>query len=226
MNKYVIIVAGGTGVRMGSTIPKQFMLLHGTPILMWAVEAFSKSGVDNIIIVIPPSFINYWENLCTEYSFVIKHKVVAGGLFRSQSVKNGLDLINEKEALVAVHDGVRPLVSKDTINLCYSIAEENGAAVPFIDINDSIRVIEGVNNRHVERDRYKAIQTPQCFLLSILKRAYSAIQTPSFTDDSTIVEQLNFPISLFKGNPENIKITTPLDLIIAESILTSSSIYK
>lgn len=223
MNKYVIIVAGGTGVRMGSSTPKQFMLLHGKPVLMWTVEAFSKADIDNIIIVIPPSFINYWKDLCIEFSFVIKHKVITGGLFRSQSVKNGLDFIKEKEALVAVHDGVRPLVSTETINSCYSIAEENGAAVPFIDINDSIRVIEGINNRHVQRDRYKAVQTPQCFLLSILRRAYKVIQAPSFTDDSTLVEQLNFPISLFKGNPENIKITTPLDLIVAESILTSYS---
>lgn len=223
MKRYVIIVAGGTGVRMGSSVPKQFMLLGNRPLLMHSIEAFAYAGINNIIVVVPLAFIDYWESLCRKYSFTISHKVVAGGLFRSQSVKNGLDIIEETDAIVAVHDGVRPFVSTETINTAFQLAGENGAAVPYLDLNDSLRMIEGNTSTAVERDRFKAVQTPQCFAISVLRKVYNSQKVRSFTDDAALVEQLNLPVTLFKGNDENIKITTPLDMIIAEAILKSKA---
>ncbi len=218
MNRYVIIVAGGTGVRMSSSIPKQFMLLGQKPLLMHSIGAFYKAGINNIIVVIPLTFLDYWNELCREYACDIPHKVVTGGLFRNQSVKNGLDAIDDADALVAIHDGVRPFVSQETVIQAFDLAEETGTAVPYLDLTDSLRLIDGKESKHVERGLYKAVQTPQCFHLSILKRVYDSAQVPSFTDDAALVEQLNIPVTLFKGNEENIKITTPLDLTIAEAI--------
>lgn len=218
MEKYVIIVAGGTGVRMGSKIPKQFMMLDDRPVLMHSICAFADAGIRNIIVAIPIAFKDYWMELSDTYSCV-PHTIVDGGLFRSQSVKNGLLAINGSEALVAVHDGVRPFISTELISQAYEIAESTGSAVPYMDLRDSLRQIEGNDNISVERDRYKIVQTPQVFTLSILKRAYSNREFPSYTDDATMVDQLKVPITLFKGMEENIKITTPLDMLMAESIL-------
>lgn len=219
MNRYAIILAGGTGVRMSSAIPKQFMLLGPKPLLMHSINEFYSSGISNITVVIPLTFLDYWNKLCREYSCDIPHKVVAGGLFRTQSVKNGLDTIEDEDALVAIHDGVRPFVSADMINQAFNLAQETGTAVPYIDLTDSLRMIDGKINTHVDRNLYKSVQTPQCFSLSILRQAYSFAQVPSFTDDAALVEQLNIPVTLFKGREDNIKITTPLDLIFAKSIL-------
>jgi 2-C-methyl-D-erythritol 4-phosphate cytidylyltransferase len=219
MKKYVIIVAGGAGVRMGSSVPKQFMPLGDRPLLMHTIEAFSAAGISNIIVVIPLNFIEFWESLCQEYTFMITHKVVPGGLFRSQSVKNGLDAIDETDAIVAVHDGVRPFVSLETINTAFQIAAENGTAVPYLDMKESLRALDGNTSHAMEREKFKTVQTPQCFAISVLRKVYASAQLRSFTDDAALVEQLNLPITLFKGNEENIKITTPLDMIIAEAIL-------
>lgn len=219
MDRYVIIVAGGNGVRMGSDIPKQFMLLGTRPLLMYSISAFFKVGIEKIILVLPLQFIEYWKSICKEYSFDIPHKVVQGGLFRSESVKNGLDAIKENEAIVAVHDGVRPFVSQETILKGYEIAEHDGTAVPYVDITDSLRAIEGAGNVTVERDKYKTVQTPQCFKLSLLRKAYNNLNLPAFTDDAALVERLDVPIILYKGNLENIKITEPFDLLVAEAIL-------
>lgn len=218
MEKYVIIVAGGTGVRMGSKIPKQFMLLGGQPVLMHSICAFHDAGIKNIIVALPLAFKDYWKQLRKKHA-CISHTVVDGGLFRSQSVKNGLDAINVTDAIVAVHDGVRPFVSAELINKAFEIAEESGSAVPYLDVKDSLRQIEGNENMNVERDKFKTVQTPQVFKLAVLKKAYNNQQFPSYTDDATVVDTLNVPITLFKGEEENIKITTPLDLIVAESIL-------
>jgi len=219
VNRYVIIVAGGTGARMSSSIPKQFMLLGQKPLLMYSIDAFFKAGINKIIVVIPLPFVDYWNELCQQYSCDIPHKVVTGGLFRTQSVKNGLEAIDDLDALVAIHDGVRPFVSLKTIIQAFNMAQETGTAVPYLDLTDSLRLINGKESKHVERGLYKAIQTPQCFNLSLLRRVYGSAQVPSFTDDAALVEQLSIPVTLFKGNEENIKITTPLDLIIAEAIL-------
>lgn len=221
MNRYVIIVAGGGGSRMNSIHPKQFMLLGGKPILMYSINTFYESGVKEIIVVIPHSFLEFWKELCLKHSFEIPHKVVAGGHFRTQSVKNGLDEINDANAVVAIHDGVRPFVSKETIQQAFSLAHKTGTAVPYLDLTDSLRLFDGNVGRSVERDHYKSIQTPQCFELSLLKRAYNSSQVQSFKDDASLVEQMNESISMFKGNMENIKITSPLDFIIAEAILKS-----
>lgn len=219
MNRYAIIVAGGTGVRMGSSIPKQFMSLGNVPMLMYSVRAFHNAGIENIIVVIAPNFIDYWKSLCELHAFGIQHKIVGGGLFRSQSVRHGLAMINDNDALVAIHDGVRPFVSIESIHTAFRIAEENGSAVPYLDLTDSIRQIDDKHNKHLNRDKYKIIQTPQCFKYSLLKLAYGKQMLPSFTDDAAVVEQLGVEITLFKGNQENIKITTPLDMLVAESIL-------
>lgn len=219
MKKYAIIVAGGAGIRMGSGIPKQFMILDGRPLLMYSIAAFADAGIDNIIVVIPKSFKEYWKELCENYSCHIPHQVVEGGLFRSESVKNGLSAVPSQDALVAVHDGVRPFIDKDFINQLYDLASETGSAVPYLDIRDSIRFLDKKENRSVERDKFKTVQTPQCFRLSVLAQAYNNNILPSFTDDAALVDQLNIPVTLMKGIEENIKITTPLDLAIAEAII-------
>lgn len=204
---------------MSSSLPKQFMLLGQKPLLMYSIQAFYKAGIDRIIVVIPIAFLANWNELCREYSCDIPHRVVTGGLFRTQSVKNGLDAIDDADALVAIHDGVRPFVSQETIIKAFKLAQETSTAVPYLDLTDSLRLIDGTESKHVERTLYKAIQTPQCFNLALLRRVYGSAHVPSFTDDAALVEQLNIPVTLFKGNEENIKITTPLDLIIAEAIL-------
>lgn len=206
---------------MNSLLPKQFMLLGGQPLLMYPIRTFYDSGIKEIIVVIPHTYIELWESLCLEHSFTVPHKVVAGGHFRTQSVKNGLDEISNPTAVVAIHDGARPFVSKETIEHAFQLAIETGTAVPYLDLTDSLRLIEGNVSRCVERDRYKSIQTPQCFKLALLIEAYHTSQEQSFADDASLVEQLDVNISLFKGNKENIKITSPLDFIIAEAILKS-----
>lgn len=221
MKKYVIIVAGGAGVRMGSSVPKQFMPLGDRPLLMHTIEAFFAAGINNIIVVIPLNFIDYWQSLCKKYSFTISHQAVAGGLFRSESVKKGLDAIEESDAIVAVHDGVRPFVSEETISTAFQIAAETGAAVPYLDLNESLRAMDGNTSHAMEREKFKTVQTPQCYAISVLRKVYNSAHLRSFTDDAALVEQLNLPITLFKGNEENIKITTPLDMIIADAILRS-----
>lgn len=218
-SRYVIIVAGGSGSRMGLQIPKQFAVIGDQPILMHTIQAFHNANIKNIILVIPSSHIEYWNDLCEKFSFTVPHVLVAGGLFRSASVSNGLQAITEEDAIVAVHDGVRPFVSKETILKAFEIAEKDGASVPYLDLTDSLRKIEGTITKPVDRDRFKTVQTPQCFRLWMLKKAYKRQQLPSFSDDATIVEMLDIPIILFKGNQENIKITTPFDLIIAEAII-------
>lgn len=223
MVRKVIIVAGGSGARMGSKIPKQFMVLGSKPVLMHTIETFYNAGIKDIIVVIPLPLMEYWKQLCKDYSFSIIHEVVAGGLFRSESVANGLSVIKDKEAMVAVHDGVRPFASAGTIMQAFELAEKEGTAVPYLDITDSLRKMEGISHVVVDRDKYKTLQTPQCFQLWMLKKAYKGLQWPSFTDDAALVESMDIPIHLFKGNPENIKLTTPLDWIVAESILTAKS---
>jgi 2-C-methyl-D-erythritol 4-phosphate cytidylyltransferase len=210
---------------MNSEIPKQFLTLSdGMPILMHTIAKFFNSYSDiNIILVLPSSEINYWENLITDYKFDIAHKIVEGGKTRFHSVKNGLDSIDSEieNCVVGVHDGVRPLVSSETITNCFETAAKLGNAIPSIGLKDSIRKKNLENDIFEAEDRnlFQLVQTPQCFRLEILKNAYKTDFKDVFTDDASVVEYYGEKINLVAGNEENIKITTPTDLLIANTFL-------
>lgn len=221
-NKHIVIVAGGSGTRMGFNIPKQFLLLHQKPILMHTIEVFFNYNKDiKIILVLPESQIEYWQLLCCEHNFKILHTIVKGGDTRFQSVKNGLTKIDDLDGLVGVHDGVRPLVSKKTIDTSFEYAAIHGAAIPVVKVNESIRKIEEYNSVMVDRELYRLVQTPQCFQISIIKKAYEQNYKVEFTDDASVVENSGKKIYLVDGNIENIKITTPADLKIAEYFINN-----
>lgn len=219
MNLYALIVAGGSGTRMGPGVPKQFLELAGKPVLMHSIGRFR--AFDNslrIILVLPEDYIIYWEKLKVVHSFSILHDVVTGGVSRFFSVKNGLQMVDE-DGLVAVHDGVRPLVSTSTIKRCFEEAEKYGNAIPVISPADSLRMITEQGNIPVNRDYFRIIQTPQVFKAQIIKRAYLQNYTADLTDDATLVERSGESIHLVDGNRENIKITTPEDMLIAGALL-------
>lgn len=221
MKKYAVIVAGGKGVRMGSDIPKQFLPVGGRPVLMRTLEAFYLYDKEvELILVLPVSQQAYWAELCRTYSFSIPHTVADGGETRFHSVKNGLSLIPAgAEALVAVHDGVRPFVSQHVIAECFNTAVKKGAVIPVIDVVETVRRIEPEGSRTVDRNCYKLVQTPQVFLYSLLQKAYNQPYTPAFTDDASVVEALGGDVFLVEGNRENIKITTPFDIKVANALL-------
>ena len=219
MEKFVIIVAGGKGSRLGHDIPKQFLPIHGKPILMHTIERFYAYDKDiRIVVVLPKEHFGYWDLLCSEYEFSIAHKTVEGGRERFFSVKNALELIPQNDALVAVHDAVRPFVSKEVIKKAFTEALEKHVVAPAVKPSESVRLLKNdEENTSFDRNNVYLIQTPQCFYSNILKKAYSVEYSPHFTDDLTVVENvLNIPISLFEGNRENIKITTPFDMSLAE----------
>jgi len=219
--KIAIIVAGGAGIRMQAPIPKQFIELHGKPILMHTLESFHRySGAIQLILVLPSVQINFWKELCTIHSFNIQHQIVIGGKTRYESVKNALKIIQIK-SLVAVHDGVRPFVSNDTIARCFEEAENHGSAIPVMNLEESIRHITENSSESIDRTAYKIVQTPQVFDSEILKKAYEQNFSAMFTDDASVVEASGIEIHLVEGNRENIKITTGFDLEIAETILKS-----
>jgi len=217
--KYALIVAGGKGLRMGNDLPKQFIELAGKPVLMRTIEAFYNFDKSiSIILVLPDQHKTYWKNLCDKFNFQIKHQVADGGETRFDSVKNGLALTGES-GLVAIHDGVRPLVSDVVINDCYIAAEKFGAALPVVAVIDSMRVTTDDASLAVNREKYRLVQTPQVFEIGLIKRAYQNVSHKDFTDDATVAESIGHKIKLVQGSRENIKITTPLDLIIAEAII-------
>ncbi|HPE87499.1 MAG: 2-C-methyl-D-erythritol 4-phosphate cytidylyltransferase [Bacteroidales bacterium] len=219
MKKYAIIVAGGSGTRMDSTTPKQFLDLAGKPILMHTIDAFYLANMDiDIIVVLPDNQKEHWNELCDKHEFTTPHRLTTGGKERYHSVKNGLKL-TEPDSLVAVHDGVRPLVSIRIIHTAYKLAEEYGIAIPTITPTESVRMMEEPETVTVDRNRIRIIQTPQAFKTNILTEAYRQPYRKEFTDDASIVEYANHPITLFHGSEENIKITTLLDLKIAKTIL-------
>ena len=216
---FVIIVAGGKGLRMGADLPKQFLPIGGKPVLMHTLEAFHKADAAmRLILVLPQSQQTYWKSLCEEYAFSIPHQVADGGETRFHSVKNGLALVDEA-GLVGVHDGVRPFASIEVIRRCYAEAVRYKAVVPVIDVVETIRMVQGDDSQTVDRNQYKLVQTPQVFDVALLKQAYQQPYTPNFTDDASVVEAYGEKIHLTEGNRENIKITTPFDLKIAETIL-------
>lgn len=216
---FVIIVAGGKGLRMGADLPKQFLPIGGKPVLMHTLEAFYKADAAmRLILVLPQSQQAYWKSLCEEYAFSIPHQVADGGETRFHSVKNGLALVDEA-GLVGVHDGVRPFASIEVIRRCYAEAARYKAVVPVIDVVETIRMVQGDDSQTVDRNLYKLGQTPQVFDVALLKQAYHQSYIPGFTDDASVVEAYGEKIHLTEGNRENIKITTPFDLKIAETIL-------
>lgn len=219
-NKEVIVVAGGVGKRMGSTIPKQFLRLKGEVILMRTIRLFYETDRScNIIVTLPADEIESWKSICEKESFSVPHTLVEGGKTRFHSVKNALTKI-QGNSLVAIHDGVRPLVSKDTIHSVFEKAEQEGNAIPVTDIHESIRFIGNTNTQNVDREQYKLVQTPQVFDSQIISKAYQTNYQSNFTDDATVVESAGYQINTVHGNPENIKITTKKDLAIAEILLS------
>ncbi len=216
MKKYALIVAGGSGSRMNSSVPKQFMLLRGMPVLMHTIKRFAAYDPSvEIIIVLPHNQFSTWKGLCAEYNFAVEHILVQGGSVRFESVKNGLSKI-PGEGLVAIHDGVRPLVSSETIKRCFETAESKGNAVPVMPLIESIRYVEGETNKAVDRKSYVTIQTPEVFRVSEIKTAYETDYLDVFTDDASVFEYAGHKINLVEGNKENIKITHPVDIIVAE----------
>ena len=217
---YVIIVAGGKGMRMGSELPKQFIPVAGKPVLMRTIERFYQYSHDlNIIVVLPQSQQSFWSNLCRQYHFSIHHTIVNGGDTRFASSKNGLSAIPaDTKGLVAIHDGVRPFVSADVIGRCFDKARNSGAAIPTIPVIDTLRQVNIKNDDTVTVDRslFRAVQTPQVFDIALACRAFSQSHRDSFTDDASVIENLGVKISMVEGNRENIKLTTPFDLKIAE----------
>jgi len=218
MNRYALIVAGGSGKRMGTDIPKQFLELAGMPVLMRTIERFWLFDASiRIIVVLPEDQMEYWEELQKKYSFSIPCSAVKGGPARFFSIKNGLDKI-ENNSLVAIHDGVRPLVRTDTIKRCFDAAQKFGNAVPVVSPADSVRMITEQGNIPVNRQYLRIIQTPQVFDSKLIKKAYLQDYSPEFTDDASLLEKTGEAIHLVEGNRENLKITNPGDLAVAEAL--------
>ena len=220
MKAYAVIVAGGKGLRMGGDVPKQFLPIGGKPVLMHTIEAFRKAldGV-TIVLVLPAEQHDYWQKLCKDYGFHSPELIAKGGETRFHSVKNGLALLpDDLEAVVGVHDGVRPFVSKETIRRCFAAASEGKAVVPVVPVVETVRqILPDGKSVTRPRDEYRLVQTPQTFPLTLLKEAYQQPFSETFTDDASVVEALGKDIVMIEGNRENIKITTPSDLRIAES---------
>lgn len=221
-NKAIIIVAGGKGLRMGGDIPKQFVPIAGKPILMRTIERFKEyDAAIQIVLVLPESQLDYWKSLCAEYGFTQEVTIANGGDTRFHSVMNGLALVNPEVQLIGVHDGVRPFVSVATIAACYDEAARSGAAVPVIEPVETVRHLTSADgtSETVARGDYRLVQTPQVFTADLLRRAYRQSFTPFFTDDASVVEALGHSVTLVAGNRENIKITTPFDMVVGEAIL-------
>lgn len=220
MNRYAVIVAGGTGSRFGSTLPKQFVPLNGEPVLMHSVRTFhAYDPTMEIIVVLPNEYQTLWNDICKQYQFTIPHRIVVGGENRFESVKNALYSIKETEGFVAVHDGARPLIDRQTISDGFGTAERCGSAIPVIPVTDSIRQLDRQGSHTINRDTLVAVQTPQVFKLTLLKEAYNTAFSPMFTDDASVVEYRGTDVTLYKGNVRNLKITHPDDIKIAEIIL-------
>ena len=217
---YAIIVAGGSGMRMQSSIPKQFLLLNGKPILMHTLVAFDNSASSpQLIVVLHSDYHAYWQQLCIEHNFTIPHQLIKGGETRFHSVNSGLAVIEDKNAIVAIHDAVRPLTPVEIIDHAFLYAETNGNAIVAVKSRDSIRQVKGNHSVNLVRDEIFLVQTPQTFQYEQLKKAYEQEYNTHFTDDASVVESAGITINLVAGSYENIKITFPEDIAIAEAIL-------
>jgi len=223
MKKYAIIVAGGKGIRMGNDLPKQFILLNNKPVLYYTLKAFLDSYSDlQVILVLPLDYTDMGQEIIDAYFDKSRIRIAAGGDSRFQSVKNGIALV-EDEAIVFVHDGVRCLVSKELIHRCYEQAVETGTAIPAITSSDSIRIITEEGNEAFDRSNVKLIQTPQTFHSKIILPAFQIDYKDKFTDEATVAEAYGIKVSLVEGEESNIKITKPIDLLIAERVLADRS---
>ena len=231
---YIIIVAGGKGLRMGTDIPKQFLPIGGKPVLMRTLERFREYSADlQIILVLPKAQQDYWKKLCQKHNFTVEYQLTDGGETRFHSVQHGLALIpDDAEGVVGVHDGVRPFPSVEVIRNCYETAREKKAVIPVIPIVETVRHLIGESNVQcstfnvqrsvtVPRNDYRLVQTPQCFDIQLLKAANRQSYNDGFTDDASVVEAFGQSITLVEGNRENIKITTPYDIVVAEASLNS-----
>lgn len=219
---YIIIVAGGKGARMGTDLPKQFLAVGGRPMLMHTIQRFyDYDSKLNIILVLPHEQQEYWRQLCKNNRFEIKHTVVDGGATRFESSKNGLAVIpDDADGVVGIHDGVRPFVSFETIERCYETARDEYAVIPVMPVTDTLRYIDSQGGgKNVLRSDYRIVQTPQTFDINLVKKAFELPYQESFTDDASVVEALGCTVGMVDGNRENIKITTPFDLIIAETLI-------
>ena len=222
MDRYAILVAGGKGLRMGSDIPKQFLPLRGRPVLKHTIDVFRRTYPDiHIILVLPREQQDYWRQLCGQHDYDVELCVADGGETRFHSVHNGLSLIpDDARGVVGVHDGVRPFVSPETIRRCFEAAEEFGAVVPVVPVVETVRqVLADGSSMTVDRNAYRLVQTPQTFDIQLLKKAYGQPFDSFFTDDASVVEALGHPIKLVEGNNENIKLTNPADLKLAEGMV-------
>ena len=229
MKRYIIIVAGGRGLRMGGDLPKQFIPIEGKPVLMHTLETFHRwDETAGLVLVLPEDHQPYWKMLCKEIGCKASHQIVNGGETRFHSVRNGLQFLKEKriaeglsseKALVAIHDGVRPLVDPEVIHSCFAEAELSGAAIPVVPVVDSLREMTEKGSHPVDRSRYLAVQTPQVFDFNLLVKAYEQTYTELFTDDASVVEAMGHEVKTVSGNRENIKITTPMDLLLAEALI-------
>ena len=231
MSDYIIVVAGGKGLRMGSDIPKQFLPIGDKPVLMRTLERFREYSDDlQIILVLPEAQQEYWQELCKKYDFKVEYLLANGGQTRFHSVQNGLALMpDDAEGVVGVHDGVRPFPSIEVIRNCYETARTAKAVIPVVPVVETVRHLTGgqarceVESVTVPRDEYRLVQTPQTFDIQLLKAANRQPYNDGFTDDASVVESYGHKITLVEGNRENIKITTPYDITVAEAIINIKS---
>jgi len=223
MNKAAILVAGGKGMRMGTSLPKQYLPLAGKPVLMHTLEKFFSADPSlHLILVLPKDDFDYWKALCENHNFTLPHELVAGGESRFQSVKSGLMALSFTEGLVAIHDGVRPFVTEQVIQSSFAEAAKSGSAIPVVSLKDSLRKVDS-NGKSSFQDRasFRLVQTPQTFQVAQLLKAFSVEELDIFTDDATVYEHQGWEITLIEGNSENIKLTTPEDLAFAEFLMAS-----
>lgn len=225
LKEYAIIVAGGKGTRIKSKVPKQFLELNGRPVLLHTIDAFYRYSENiTVILVLPQDDLEIWNDIVKKYNFTRPVTIVYGGETRFQSVKNGLSKIEGEEGLVAIHDGVRPLISADIIAASFRLAAVHESAVAAVRLKESIRVTDQDTTKAVDRSKYRLIQTPQTFQVQLIKKAYQLKEDPSMTDDASVAELSGHRISLFEGSYENIKITTPEDLVVAEALMRSQRV--
>ena len=227
MKTIAIIVAGGSGTRFGASMPKQFLSLKGRPVLMRTIDTFGNTMGDtvDVIVTLPAQQMDLWHRLCEQYGFDVPHRVVAGGHTRWHSVKNALDSIGDVDSvdLIAVHDGVRPLATPAMIARVIDAARRDGAAIPVVPLNDSVRQIQGDTSCALDRSSLRAVQTPQAFDAGLLMAAYRQPFDPTFTDDASVVERYGHTVTLVEGDTANLKITRPMDLALAEYLLNQDA---
>ncbi len=223
IQKYAVIVAGGKGTRMGAIVPKQFLPLHGKPLLCHPIQAFADAlpGI-HIVLVLPPDQLGSARTVLRSYIGNINVTIVAGGETRYHSVQNGLKEVND-DGIVFVHDGARPLISTELIRRCYVRATENGSAIPAVPVTESVRMDENGISTPVNREQLRIIQTPQTFRTEIILPAFEQEYDPSFTDEATVVEAFGTKVYLVEGMRDNIKVTNPIDMIIAEALMKDRS---